>query len=63
MPCVLAHATDTNDIMHASHDMHMLASQPSLDIYDAPEVTCWHAICVSQMTSTEINCFTFSYPR
>ena len=36
---VVAHATNTNDIMHASCDMCMPASQLSLDIYDVPEIT------------------------
>ena len=63
MPCVVAHATNTNDVICASHDMHAPASWPSLDIYDAPEFTYWHAIHVSQMTSTKINCSTFSYPK
>ena len=34
-----------NSIMHASHDMHMLpASQLSLSIHDAQEITYCHAI-------------------
>ena len=49
-----------NDIMCASHAMHMLASQLSLYIDDTPEITYWHAIHTSQMTSTKISHFTFS---
>ena len=30
MPSIAAHAVNTNDIMHASHNMHVPASQPSL---------------------------------
>ena len=41
----------------------MLASQPSLDIYDALEITYWHAIHASQATSTKINCSTFFIPH
>ena len=47
MPHVVTHATNTNDIMCASHDTCAPASRPSLDIYDMPEITYWHAICVS----------------
>ena len=39
MPHVVACATNTNDVMHASHATYMLAHQPSLGIYDAPEIT------------------------
>ena len=65
MPHVIAHAMNTNDVMHASHDMCTQASQLSLDMYDTLEVTYWHAIHASQTTSTKINHFTFSfsYPR
>ena len=63
MPHVVTHAMNTNNVMHASCDMCTLASQPSLDIYDALEITYWHAIHASQMTSTKINCFTFLYPK
>ena len=49
--------------MCASCAMHVLACQPSLDINDVPEVTYWHAIHVSQMTSSKINHFTFSSPK
>ena len=30
MPHAVAHAVNTNDIMQALHDAHMLASQPPL---------------------------------
>ena len=54
MPHVVACAMNTNDVMHASCNTCTQASQPTQDIYDAPEVTYWHAICMSQMTSTKL---------
>ena len=57
MPHVVTHATNANDIMCASS----MASRPSLDIFDMPEITYWHAIHVSKMTSTKIYSSTFSY--
>ena len=54
---------NTNDIMNASCAVHTLASQPSLDVKDMPEITYWCAIYVSQTTSTKINHFTFLYPK
>ena len=61
MPCVVvAHAANTNDVMHASHTTCVPTSQPSLGIYDMLENTYWHAIHVSQTTSTKINHLTFS---
>ena len=52
---VVTCAINTNDVMHALCNMSMLASQPSLYIYDVLEITYWHAIHASQMTSTKLN--------
>ena len=63
MPHVITHDANTNDIMHVSCDTCVPVSQPPLDICDMLEIIYWHAVCVSQMTSTKINCLTFSNPR
>ena len=47
MPHVVTHAMNTNEVMHASCDMDVLASWPSLGIYHVLEVTYWPAICAS----------------
>ena len=47
MPHVVAHAMNTNDVMHASHAMHMPASWSSLGFYSAPEITYWHTVHAS----------------
>ena len=60
MPPVVTHAANTNDTMHASCDMHVPSSWPSLDKYYVPENSSMPAIHVSQMTSTKINCIAFS---
>ena len=47
MPHVVTHAMNPNAIMCAACDTHVLASQPSLSIHDAPELlicmACMHA--------------------
>ena len=63
IPCGVACAMNSNDLMCASCNMLMLASQLSLDIYDLLEITYWLAIHVSETTSTKINCFTFLGPK
>ena len=63
MPYVVAHAMNTNDIMHASCAMCALANQLSLGNYDAPENTYTPAVHMSQTTSTKINYLTFSSPK
>ena len=62
MPChATCHhmCTNTDHVMCASYHTHVLASWLSLDIYDSLEVTYWHDVCMSQMTSTKIHHFTF----
>ena len=63
MPHVVAYAVNTNDVMHALRDTCAPASWPSLGYYYAPKITCIPAICASQMTSTQIYCFTFLNPK
>ena len=55
MQNVVTHAANNNDVT-----MCVLASWLFLGIYDAPEITSWHVISMSQMTSTKINHHTFS---
>ena len=46
---------NTDDVMCASCAMHAPASQPSQDIYDAPEINYWHAIHFCTLNNENAN--------
>ena len=63
MPCIVAHAVNTNDVMCASCDMYALASWSPLGKYDMPKLLIDIPFMPAEWTSTKINHLTFSYPK
>ena len=66
MPMWSTHAANPNDLMSGVHNMHSQASQPSILNLDAPQSTYWSSMHTCQLSTTKINCITFSgtnYPK